>query len=174
MSESRVSRKSRLASGVVKADDVKAFYSTANRLRAMWGRISSVRLPLDEVSLDTLLTAKEEAQQVIDAAGSGEDIIRDLLLEARAASDPLLVPIVTDDGVFTGNYSVGLDTHPKNFTVEHRQRENVRVGEMLDAMIRDGLLTIHQAQTYRAAFTSVKPYDSIGFRPRKKPKPKPE
>lgn len=164
--ETRVDRKERLASGVVESDDIKAFYATANRLRAMWGRIASVRLPLSEVALDTLLTAKEEAQQVVDAASSGEDIIRTLMLEARDVSDPLLVPIVSKDGSLTGNYAAGLDTHAKQFTVEHKQRATVKVDEMLTALVRDGLLTSEQASVYKAAHTTHTEFDTVAFRAR--------
>lgn len=166
MTETRVDRKARLVAGVVEAEDIKAFYSTANRLRAMWSRIASVRLPLGEVALDTLLTAKEEAQQVIDAAESGENVIRTLMLDAREASDPMLVPIVGKDGSLTGNYSAGLDTHEKHFTIEHKQRDTVNTAAMLAALVRDGLLTYEQAETYRGAYTKHTEFDTVGFRSR--------
>lgn len=164
--ETRVDRKARLVAGVVESDDLKAFYNTANRLRAMWGRLASVRLPLSEVSLDYLLTAKEEAQSVVDAAEVGEDIIRGLVLGARTASDPLLVPIVDKMGAPTGNFSLGLDTHPKQFTVEHKERATVKVDAMLAALVRDGLLTHEQATVYKDAHTTHTEFDTVAFRPR--------
>lgn len=166
--ETRVDRKARLASGLVEADDIKAFYSTSNRLRAMWGRLGETTLPLSEVSLDLLLTAKEEAQSVVDAAESGEDFIRTLMLGARDSGDPLLAPIVSKAGLFTGNYSAGLDTHDKHFTVEHRERDTVNVTAMLESLIRDGLLTVEQATVYRAAHTKHTEYDAVAFKSRGK------
>lgn len=164
--ETRDERRERLASGLVASDDIKAFYSTANRLRSMWSRIASVTLPLTEVALDTLLTAKEEAQNVVDAANSGEDVIRALMLNARETSDALLVPIVGKDGLLTGNYSAGLDTHDKHFTVEHRERDTVNVAAMLEALVRDGLLTYEQATVYKTAHTKHTEYDAVAFKPR--------
>lgn len=164
--ETRDDRKERLASGLVEADDIKAFYATANRLRSMWSRIASVRLPFTEVALDTLLTAKEEAQNVVDAAQSGEKVIRALMLNARDASDPLLVPIIGKDGYPTGNFSIGLDTHEKHFTVEHRERDTVDVDAMLTALVRDGLLTTEQVSVYKAAHSKHTEYDAVSFRAR--------
>lgn len=164
--ETRVDRKARLASGLVEADDIKAFLATANRLRSMWSRLEAITVPLSEVSLDYLLTAKEEAQNVADAADSGEKFIRTLMLDAREVSDPLLTPVIGKDGYPTGNFTVGLDTHPKHFTVEHKGRDTVNVEAMLTALIHDGLLTVEQVSVYKAAHTKRTEFDTVAFRSR--------
>lgn len=159
--ESRVDRLARIARGMTDANDAAAAFAFANRLRSAF--VAFTRLdegaPLTEPMLDALLTAKEATQVVADGTKVAEDIVKSFVAARAAAGDALYTPDDTTTTVY-----LGLPTFPKRFSVENREKDTVDAAGMVAAMVRDGLLTAAQGDTYLATFTKHTPYLAVAYK----------
>lgn len=159
--ETRKARMTRIASGIVVPGDTAAAFAFVNRLRSAFGRFAALdeSAPVDEATLDGLLTAKEDTQLVGDGVSVAESIVKAWVIARADAGDALYTPDDTTDTVY-----LGLPTHAKRFSVERKVREGVDAEGLLAALVRDGFLTVVQADTYREAFTKRTPFTAVAYK----------